>query len=102
MAKEFLKTHEASWSDRPHTEAAAYLAYGSQDFSFAPYGPYWKFVKKLCMSELLGGRTLDLLQPIRRYEIESLVNVMLTKRVSRDLTSIAGCPNNSCRIDTMF
>ncbi|KAL8127575.1 cytochrome P450 93A3-like [Apium graveolens] len=77
MAKEFLKTHEASWSDRPQTEATDYLTYGSQDFSFAPYGPYWKFVKKLCMSELLGGRTLDLLQPVRQQEIESMVNVML-------------------------
>ncbi|KAL8127577.1 hypothetical protein AgCh_014472 [Apium graveolens] len=77
MAKEFLKTHEASWLDRPQTEATDYLTYGSQNFTFARYGPYWKFVKKLCMSELLGGRTLDLLQPVRRQEIESLVNVML-------------------------
>ncbi|KAL1822420.1 hypothetical protein ACET3Z_009198 [Daucus carota] len=79
MAKLFLKTHEAYWSDRPQTEATDYLTYGSQDFSFAPYGPYWMFVKKLCMSELLGGKTLDLLLPVRRCEIESLVKVMLEK-----------------------
>ncbi|KAL8127578.1 hypothetical protein AgCh_014473 [Apium graveolens] len=82
IAKEFLKTHEASWSDRPQTEATDYLTYGSRGFAFAPYGPYWKFVKKLCMSELLGGQTLDLLQPVRRHEIESLVNEMLKKSKS--------------------
>ncbi|WOG90982.1 hypothetical protein DCAR_0310230 [Daucus carota subsp. sativus] len=79
MATEILKTHEASWLDRPKTEAVDYLTYGSQDFAFATYGPYWKFVKKLCMSELLSGRTLDLLQPIRRHEIESMVNAMMKK-----------------------
>ncbi|WOH06507.1 hypothetical protein DCAR_0625935 [Daucus carota subsp. sativus] len=79
MAKEFLKINETSWSDRPQNTATDYLGYGSQDFTFAPYGPYWKFVKKLCMSELLGGRSLDLFQPVRRQEICSMVNVMLTK-----------------------
>ncbi|XP_074375462.1 cytochrome P450 93A3-like [Apium graveolens] len=90
MAKEFLKTHEASWSDRPHTEATDYLTYGKQDFSFAPYGPYWKFVKKLCMSELLGGQTLDLLQPVRRHEIECMVNVMLKKAKDGKAVDIGG------------
>ena len=79
MATEILKTHEASWLDRPKTEAIDYLTYGSQDFAFTTYGPYWKFVKKLCMSELLSGRTLDLLQPVRRHEIESTMNVMMKK-----------------------
>ncbi|CAN1303642.1 3,9-dihydroxypterocarpan 6A-monooxygenase [Linum perenne] len=58
-AKEFLKTHESSFLDRPGSAAIDYLTYGSADFSFAPHGPYWKLMKKLCMSELLGGRTLD-------------------------------------------
>ncbi|XP_048142070.1 cytochrome P450 93A3-like [Rhodamnia argentea] len=79
MAKEFLKTHEACFSNRPCSTAVDYLTYGSQDFSFAPYGPYWKFMKKLCMSELLGGRTLDLLLPFRREEIDRFLSSMLKK-----------------------
>lgn len=79
MAKEFLKTHEAHFSNRPYSAAVDYLTYGSQDFSFAPYGPYWKFMKKLCMSELLGGRTLDLLLPVRREEINRFIASMLKK-----------------------
>lgn len=70
-AREFLKTHELSFADRSDSKAVAYLTYGSKDFSFAPYGPYWRFMKKLCMSELLGGRTLDQLHPLRREEIVS-------------------------------
>ncbi|KAH6812869.1 hypothetical protein C2S51_021887 [Perilla frutescens var. frutescens] len=76
VSKELLKTHESSFSDRPQTAATDYLTYGSQDFSFAPYGSYWKFMKKLCMSQLLGGQTLDLLQPVRRHEIRHLVQFL--------------------------
>ncbi|TQD88813.1 hypothetical protein C1H46_025631 [Malus baccata] len=79
MAKEFLKTHEGSFSNRPYISAVDYLTYGSADFSFAPYGPYWKFMKKLCMSELLGGRTLDQLLPVRREELASFVQLLLNK-----------------------
>ncbi|CAI0539900.1 unnamed protein product [Linum tenue] len=68
-AREFLKTYESLFSDRPIPAAVDYLTYGSADFSFAPYGPYWKFMKKLCMSELLGGRILDRMLPLRREEI---------------------------------
>ncbi|GAA0173284.1 oxygenase [Lithospermum erythrorhizon] len=76
MAKEFLKTHETSFSDRPRNSAVDYLTYGSQDFSFAPYGLYWKFMKKLCMSELLCGKTLDVLNPVRRDEIRHFVEFL--------------------------
>ena len=55
MAKEFLKTHETSFSNRPKSSAVDFLTYGSADFAYAPYGPYWKFMKKLCMSELLSN-----------------------------------------------
>lgn len=79
MAKEFLKTHENSFSNRPNSAVVDYITYGSQDFSFAPYGPYWKFMKKLCMSELLGGRTLDLLLPDRRDEIARFMELLSRK-----------------------
>lgn len=79
ISKELLKTHESSFSDRPQTVATDYLTYGSQDFSFAPYGTYWKFMKKLCMSQLLGGQTLDLLQPVRRHEINQLIRALAKK-----------------------
>ncbi|KAF8365089.1 hypothetical protein HHK36_032908 [Tetracentron sinense] len=79
MAEEFLKTHEISFASRPQSIAINYLAYGSAGFAFAPYGPYLKFIKKLCMSELLGGRTLDQLFLVRREEIQRFLRSMLQK-----------------------
>ncbi|KAA8517013.1 hypothetical protein F0562_017169 [Nyssa sinensis] len=90
MAKEFLKTHEASFSNRPQLAAVDYLTYGSQDFSFAPYGPYWKFMKKLCMSELLGGRTLDLLLPVRVDEIKCFIELLLKKAKAGEAVDVGG------------
>lgn len=94
MAKEFLKTHEASFSNRPHMAAVDYLTYGSADFSFAPYGPYWKFMKKLCMSELLGGRTLDQLLPLRREELTSFIDLMLNKAKENEAVDVGAALMN--------
>ncbi|KAI3760580.1 hypothetical protein L1987_50977 [Smallanthus sonchifolius] len=79
MAKEFLKTYENAYLDRPQNSAVAYLTYGSKDFSFAPYGSYWKFMKKIVMSQLLNGTTLDLLLPVRRDEINRFMKSLSQK-----------------------
>ncbi|PSS15640.1 Cytochrome P450 93A3 like [Actinidia chinensis var. chinensis] len=89
-AKEVLKTHEVYFSNRPLMAAVDYLTYGSQDFSFAPYGPYWKFMKKLCMSELLGGRTLDLLHPVRHDEMKRFVELLLRKAKAGEAVDVGG------------
>ncbi|KAF8396099.1 hypothetical protein HHK36_017711 [Tetracentron sinense] len=90
MAEEFLKTHEISFASRPQSTAVNYLTYGSADFSFAPYGPYWKFMKKLCMSELLGGRTLDQLFPVRREELQRFLRLMLQKSDAGEAVDLDG------------
>ena len=88
MAKEFLKTHESSFSNRPQMKAVEYLTYGSADFSFAPYGRYWKFMKKICMSQLLGGRTLDQFLPVRHEEIKRFLHLMLKKADRKEAVEV--------------
>lgn len=82
VAKEILRTHDISFSDRPKIGNVEYLTYGAQDFSFSPYGAYWRFMKKLCMSELLGARTLDLLLPISLEEKKRLMGLISRKAES--------------------
>ncbi|KAK7336614.1 hypothetical protein VNO77_17160 [Canavalia gladiata] len=88
-AKEFLKTHETHFSNRPQRFAVDYLTYCS-DFSFAPYGPYWKFMKKICMSELLGGHTLAQLLPLRRQETLRFVTLLLNKGKACEAIHVGG------------
>ncbi|KAG2607242.1 hypothetical protein PVAP13_4NG180900 [Panicum virgatum] len=72
-AREVLKTHEAAFLDRPKPAAVHRLTYGGQDFSFSAYGPYWRFMKRACVHELLAGRTLDRLRHVRSEEVARLV-----------------------------
>ncbi|XP_062117601.1 cytochrome P450 93A3-like [Humulus lupulus] len=76
IAKLFLKTHEAWFSNRPQLSVLEHLSYPLTDFTFAPHGPYWKFMKKLCMSRLLGGQTLNQLLPVRSEEIKRFLKLM--------------------------
>ncbi|KAD6119719.1 hypothetical protein E3N88_10990 [Mikania micrantha] len=78
-AKEILKTHETAFLDRPPNSIVDYFAYGGKGFIFAPYGPYWKFLKKIIMSELLNGKTLDSLIPVRHDEINRFIKHLSQK-----------------------
>ncbi|XP_015969465.2 cytochrome P450 93A3-like [Arachis duranensis] len=90
-AKEFLKTHETSFSDRPaQTVAIEALTYGFKDFLFAPYGPYWKFMKKVCMSELLGGKMLHQLLHVRQQETRRFLSVLVKKGVAGEAVDVGG------------
>ncbi|KAE8704651.1 putative cytochrome P450 [Hibiscus syriacus] len=90
IAKEFLKTHESSFSNRPITTAVDYLTYGSADFSFAPYGPYWKFMKKICMSQLLSGRMLEQFFPVRGEELRRFLRFMEKKESAGEKVDVRG------------
>ncbi|XP_076899792.1 cytochrome P450 93A3-like [Bidens hawaiensis] len=78
-AKEFLKTYENAYLDRPRNSATIYITYGSKDFAFTPYGPYWKFMKKIVMSQLLNGTTIDSLLHVRQDEINRFIKSLSQK-----------------------
>ncbi|OAY77159.1 3,9-dihydroxypterocarpan 6A-monooxygenase [Ananas comosus] len=65
--------HDPSVSDRPAGAAVRRLTYGGADFSFAPLGPYWRFVKKLCVDRLLGAPTLARLRRVRTEELRAML-----------------------------
>ncbi|XP_038718382.1 3,9-dihydroxypterocarpan 6A-monooxygenase-like [Tripterygium wilfordii] len=90
LAKEILKTHESNFMSRPKVANLDYLTYGSADFATIPYGPYWKFMKKLCMTELLGTRTLEQFLPIRRREINRFLNFLLKKAATGEAVNVGG------------
>lgn len=79
MAKEFLQTHDISFSNRPKLSNADYLTYGSLDLAFSSYGPYWKFMKKLCMTKLLGLQTLEKFVPVMKQERHLFLQTLVEK-----------------------
>ncbi|CAN6247921.1 unnamed protein product [Urochloa humidicola] len=77
VAGELIRGHEGAISERPLTVVARQFAYGAAGFAFAPYNAHWRFMKRLCMSELLGPRTVELLRPVRRAGVVSLLRAVL-------------------------
>ncbi|PWA69170.1 hypothetical protein CTI12_AA300950 [Artemisia annua] len=90
LAKEFLRTYEASYLDRPRNSTTVYLTYGSKDFMFAPFGPYWKLMKKLVMSDLLNGKTLVLLLPLRQDETNWFLHSLSQKAKLEKAVDVKG------------
>ncbi|KAM6592859.1 hypothetical protein CsatA_000562 [Cannabis sativa] len=84
LAKLFLKTKETWFSNRPQLSVVDHISYPLADFTFAPYGPYWKFMKKLCMTQLLGGQTLNKLLPVRSEEIKRFLKLMSKRAESKE------------------
>ncbi|XP_061365239.1 cytochrome P450 93A3-like [Gastrolobium bilobum] len=88
IARQCLKTHETCFLNRPKRTNVDYITYGSSDFVLAPYGPYWRFMKKLCMTELLGGRILHQHLPIRSEETKLFLKSMMKKAELREEVNV--------------
>ncbi|EMS46516.1 Cytochrome P450 99A2 [Triticum urartu] len=72
-AQEVLRDNNLTFASRPSLVATEILCYGNTDIAFAPYGAYWRTLRKICMVELLSARKVRQFAPIRDTEILSLV-----------------------------
>ncbi|PIA53483.1 hypothetical protein AQUCO_00900226v1 [Aquilegia coerulea] len=102
MAKEFLKTHELNFASRPRLLGSEYTG-GSPGFTFTPYGPYWKFVKKICVTELFSNKKLNYFSKIRCEEVQFFLVSLLEKSrlhepVDMDVALTALTNNIICRM----
>ncbi|KAI3760590.1 hypothetical protein L1987_50987 [Smallanthus sonchifolius] len=78
-AKDVFKMHDSAFLDRPINSVVKYLSYEGKGFVFAPYGPFWKFGKKIMVTELLNSKTLDFLYPVREDERNRLIKLISQK-----------------------
>ncbi|KAJ9567397.1 hypothetical protein OSB04_003363 [Centaurea solstitialis] len=85
IAKEIFTTHDAVISSRPKYLAAKILGYNYAMFGVAPYGPYWREIRRIISFELLSSRRLDQLKHVRSSELEnSIENMHAVWREKRD------------------
>ncbi|KAG4913028.1 hypothetical protein JHK82_053612 [Glycine max] len=77
VAKEVMKTNDLNFCYRPHFGSSEYFLYKGSDFITAPYGPYWRFIKKLCMTQLLSSSQLGRFVHVREQEINKLLKSVL-------------------------
>lgn len=81
-ASEVLKTHDLVFASRPPILASKILTYDSMGISFAPYGDYWRQLRKICTLELLSSKRVQSFQPIRGEELNNLIKWIASKEGS--------------------
>ena len=69
MANEIFKIHDLAFAERPSFPFSDKLPYGSSGFFVAPYGDQWRFIKKLCMTELLSAKQVEKSRVARHEEL---------------------------------
>ena len=73
IAKECFTTNDKTFASRPSMAIAKYLFYENVGFSLAPYGPYWREVRKMVTLTLFTNHRLEKLKHIRATEVDRSV-----------------------------
>ncbi|XP_028754937.1 cytochrome P450 71D8-like [Neltuma alba] len=73
LAKQIMKTHDLSFAQRPQTSTAKIFTYGGSDIAFAPYGDYWRQMRKICILELLSAKKVQSFSYVRQDEVSKLI-----------------------------
>ncbi|KAK8668113.1 hypothetical protein V6N13_105581 [Hibiscus sabdariffa] len=79
LARLILKIHDHVFSNRPRLVSAQYLSFNCSDVTFSSYGPYWRQVRKICVTELLSSKRVSSFQLVRDQEVNRLLNTLSTR-----------------------
>ncbi|XP_002523467.3 desmethyl-deoxy-podophyllotoxin synthase [Ricinus communis] len=69
IAKEIMKTHDVIFASRPFIVALKIIFGNTTDVAFAPYGEFWRQMRKICVVEILSAKRVQSFRPIREEEI---------------------------------
>ncbi|CAF2055029.1 unnamed protein product [Brassica napus] len=90
MAHEVLRTNGLNFATRdrevPIMEKS--LLFGSFGFISAPYGDYWKFMKKLLVTKLLGSHSLERTRLIRGEELKTFRAMLFDKAAKSEAVDV--------------
>ncbi|KQK15379.1 4-hydroxyphenylacetaldehyde oxime monooxygenase [Brachypodium distachyon] len=75
-AKEVMKDQDVSCCSRPSSPGPSRLSYGLRDVAFAPYGEYWREMRRVFIVELLSMRRVKAAWGARQEQVQKLVRVL--------------------------
>ncbi|KAI3924134.1 hypothetical protein MKW92_014213 [Papaver armeniacum] len=89
MAEQIIKKHDINFANRGELLAAEIVTYGYMAVAFAPYGDYWRQLRKIFSLELLSTKRVRSFRSLRE---EEMLNVI------RNISSMAGSEINISEI----
>ncbi|CAI9088255.1 OLC1v1022536C1 [Oldenlandia corymbosa var. corymbosa] len=75
-AKEVMQIHDSNFASRSPLVASEIFAYNSTNIAFAPYGEYWRQLRKICTSELLSLHRVQSFRSLRDDETSNMVKLI--------------------------
>ncbi|KAF9612485.1 hypothetical protein IFM89_000233 [Coptis chinensis] len=76
VAKQMMKTDDLMFVDRPQNLATKIMSYNGGDVIMAPYGEYWRQVRKICILELLSPKRVQSFWAVREEEVSNLIGTI--------------------------
>ncbi|OVA20570.1 Cytochrome P450 [Macleaya cordata] len=73
IAAEIMKTQDLVFANRPLTTAGKAILYGCAVVAFAPYGEYWRQVRKICVLDLLSINRVQSFKFLREEEVAIVI-----------------------------
>ncbi|KAK2660679.1 hypothetical protein Ddye_007212 [Dipteronia dyeriana] len=86
MSKEIFKTRDLEFCGRPSLLGQQTLSYNGLDLAFSPYNPYWKELRKICVSHLFNSIRVLKFRHVREDEVLRLI-----KKISN---SVVACKHS--------
>ncbi|OWM82917.1 hypothetical protein CDL15_Pgr005317 [Punica granatum] len=77
--RESLSVNDRVLASRPNIAAGRYMGYDNAIFALAPYGAYWREIRKIAALELLSSHRLQRLLHVRVSEIASFMADLLSR-----------------------
>ncbi|KAK9062923.1 hypothetical protein SSX86_020113 [Deinandra increscens subsp. villosa] len=101
FAKEIMKTHDLSFANRPKLLTVELIAYNYTDIAFAPYGDYWRQMRKICVLELLSAKKVESFRSVReQVSWDLLDSITMQRSKAVNLTEMISIVMNTiiCRV----
>ncbi|QCD98814.1 cytochrome P450 [Vigna unguiculata] len=88
VAKEILKTHDLNFATRPAFVGLRKLSYNGLDLGFAPYGPCWRELKKLCIVHLFSANRVQSFRSVREDEVAQMLRKLSEREASGTVVNL--------------
>ncbi|KAJ0980322.1 hypothetical protein J5N97_008577 [Dioscorea zingiberensis] len=92
--KDCFTTNDIVVAARPVNAATEYLGHNYAMFGFAPYGAYWRSVRKITLTDLLSPARLNMLKHVPAAEVDTCMKELFTLCNSCDQN-----PNHVAKVD---